>query len=96
MVFFKYAVTRVFGGYGIGLDKALWKKDIGCKMRFPGILAHGETKGGGHGESPPGRGCFAGRGGPGGGSGRPAGDEIPWGHSEKRMFSLKRLSGYGQ
>ncbi|BAH74451.1 hypothetical protein DMR_09600 [Solidesulfovibrio magneticus RS-1] len=33
----------MWDGLGIGLDRALWKSDIGCKTLFPRILAQEGT-----------------------------------------------------
>ena len=35
--FIKYAVIRVFGPDRLGLDKALWKSDIGPRLGFPEV-----------------------------------------------------------
>ena len=46
MSFIKCAVPRVFGSYGIGLDKALWKSDIGARLGFPEMLAQEDERSG--------------------------------------------------
>ena len=48
------------------LETALWKKDVGRRLRFPGVLAQGGANGGALGKSPRRGPVESGRGVPGG------------------------------